>query len=117
MNKDFTLNNCLFVSVKLTKNADPDKNKYGSYGVGFDSRSEFSLIVGSIGKKVIIFGVDLSSSLHIDNKNKGFTQPKKRFVLSQHYNGNNNILFVNAIKIYQIKAFIIYHLWNTWSPS
>ena len=25
LNTDFTLNNCLFVSVKLTKNADPDK--------------------------------------------------------------------------------------------
>ena len=24
LNKDFTLNNCLFVSAKLTKNADPD---------------------------------------------------------------------------------------------
>ena len=25
---DFNLNNCLFVPVKLTKNADPDKYKY-----------------------------------------------------------------------------------------
>ena len=32
-NKDFTLNNCLVGSVKLTKNADPDKYKYGGYGV------------------------------------------------------------------------------------
>ena len=28
LNTDFALNNCLFVSVKLTKNADPDKYKY-----------------------------------------------------------------------------------------
>ena len=42
LNTDFTLGNCLFGSVKLTKNADPDKYKYSSYGIGFDSRSKFS---------------------------------------------------------------------------
>ena len=30
LNTDFTLNNCLFGSVKLTNNADPDKYKYSS---------------------------------------------------------------------------------------
>ena len=30
LNTDFTLNNCLFRSVKLNKNADPDKYKYSS---------------------------------------------------------------------------------------
>ena len=34
--------NCLFGSIKLTKNADPDKYKYCGYSIGFDSRSEFS---------------------------------------------------------------------------
>ena len=37
---DFTLGNCLFGSVKLTKNADLDKYKYTSYSIGFDSRSK-----------------------------------------------------------------------------
>ena len=41
INTDFTSNNCLFEYVKLTKNADPDKYKYSSYGIGFYSRSEF----------------------------------------------------------------------------
>ena len=41
LNTYFTLRNCLFSSVKLTKNADPDKYKYSGYGIGFDSRSEF----------------------------------------------------------------------------
>ena len=40
---DFTLKNCLFGSVKVTKNADPDKYKYSSYNKGFDSCSEFYL--------------------------------------------------------------------------
>ena len=36
LNADFTLNNCLFGYVKLTKKADPDKYKYSIYGIGFD---------------------------------------------------------------------------------
>ena len=70
LNIDFTLKNCLFGSVKLTKNADPDKYKYSGYEIGFDSRSEFSFTDGSVGKNVIIFGADISSSVQIDNENK-----------------------------------------------
>ena len=51
-NTDFTLNNCLFGSVELTKNADRYKNRQSSYGIGFDSRSEFSVTDGSVGKRV-----------------------------------------------------------------
>ena len=29
-----------------------------------------------------------------------FTQSRKRFVLSLHYNGSNSLLFVNATKVY-----------------
>ena len=32
--------------------------------------SEFSLPDGSVGKNVIIFGVEMSSAVHIDNKRK-----------------------------------------------
>ena len=83
-----------------------------------------------MGKNVIIFGADMSSSAHSDNKGRGililgerltlgldyttlaaeaiypinFTQPNKRFVLSLHYNRSSSFLFVNATKIYQFKA-------------
>ena len=40
LNTDFTLSNCLFGSVKRTKNIGLDKYKYTGYGIGFDSRSE-----------------------------------------------------------------------------
>ena len=70
LNTDFTLNNCLFGSVKLAKNADPDKYKYSGYGIGLYSCLEFSFTDGSMGKNIIVFGVDMSSSVHIDNKNK-----------------------------------------------
>ena len=33
-----------------------------------------------------------------------FTQPRKRFLLSLHYNGRNSFIFVNATKIYQFKV-------------
>ena len=76
--------------MKLTKNSDPKKYEYSSYGIGFDSTSQFSwtdgrmgenvflelrivllriLMDGSIGENVI-FGVDNSSPVHIDGTNK-----------------------------------------------
>ena len=116
LNTDFTLSNCLFGSVKLTKNADLDKYKYRGYGIGFDSCSEFSFTDGSFRKNVIIFAADMSSSVHTYNKGKdtlilgerptqglddtkltaeaiypiSFTQPNKRFVFSLHYNRSNS---------------------------
>ena len=70
LNTDFTLNNFLFGSVMLTKNADLNKWTYKGYGIEFDSRSEFSFTDERVGKNVIIFRADMSSSVHIDNKNK-----------------------------------------------
>ena len=67
---DPTLKNCLFGAVTLTKNADIDKYGYSGYGIGFDRRSSFSFPGGGFGQNVLIFGVDMSSSAHIDNKKK-----------------------------------------------
>ena len=64
-----TLENCLFGSVKLTKNADIDKYRYSGYGIEFYRKASFS-IGDEIGKDVIIFGVDMSSSSKIDNSKK-----------------------------------------------
>ena len=66
----FYFKNCFFGGVKLAENADLDKNGYGSYGTTFDSRSEFSLSDGSMGKNVIIFRADMSSSVHTENKGR-----------------------------------------------
>ena len=66
----FTLENCLFGAVKLTKNADIDKYKYSRYGIGFDRKGNFSFPSGGLGCNIIIFYVDMSSSVHIDNKKK-----------------------------------------------
>ena len=64
-----TLENCLFGSVKLTKNADIDKYGYSGYGTGFDRETSFS-IGNETGKIVTTFGVDMSSSSKIDNRKK-----------------------------------------------
>ena len=58
-----------YYSLKLTENADPDKQRYSCYGIGLDSRSEVLFTDGSMGKNVIIFRADMRSSVHIDNKN------------------------------------------------
>ena len=63
--------------VKLAKNVDPDKYVYTDYGIGFNSRSEISLPGGSVGKNVIAFGADMSSSLHISYKEKDILIPGK----------------------------------------
>ena len=70
LNIDFTLGNFLFGSIRLIKNADLCKYKYTGYGIGFDPRSEFLFTDGSYGKNVNILGADMSSSMHVDNKEK-----------------------------------------------
>ena len=67
---DPTIKNCLFGAVTLTKNADIEKYKYSGYGIGFDRRSIFSFTGGGFGQNVLIFGADMSTSTHIDNKKK-----------------------------------------------
>ena len=64
-----TLVNCLFGAVSLTKNADIDKYKYSGYGIGFDRASVY-LVGNGFGRNVIISRVDMSSSVHVDNKGK-----------------------------------------------
>ena len=107
-----------------TKNADPDKYGYSDYGIGLEARSQFSWSYSKCGKNVIVFGADMSSSVHVNNKNKNivvlgegptqglddttltaktkypinFTESGKKFVLSLHFNGSNSFLYVNAKK-------------------
>ena len=42
------MNKCLFGSVRPTKSADPDKQKYSRYSIGFDYCSEFVFIGGTM---------------------------------------------------------------------
>ena len=42
--------------------------KHSNCGTEFDSHSEFSFVYETAGKNVIVFGADMSSSVHIDKK-------------------------------------------------
>ena len=128
--KSFTIQNALFGAMQITKNAtDNDKNNYKGYGICFDERSEFGHTITEGGhahttdaRNVLIFGADMSSSVHATNranhiylmgtgltqgindttiyaeKNfyRNFTDFGKKFALSLHYNGDNSYLFVNG---------------------
>ena len=48
-----------------------------SFGTGFDRRSSFSFPGGGFGQNVIILGVDMSPSPHIDNKEKDTSSWKR----------------------------------------
>ena len=118
----------MFGAVKLTKHVDVDLYKYSGYGIGFDRKGSYS-IGDEVGRNVIIFGVDMSSSPHIDNNKKdililgkgptqglqhtltaeklysvNFTKENTKFCLSLHYNGANSYLFVNGTEIIKFKA-------------
>ena len=123
------LENCLFVAVELTKNVGIDKYKHSGYGIGLDSRGEFSHPSGGYGGNVIIFGPDMSSSAHANNEirsilvldkdfiqgiddpkiyaekmySTSFTVDNKKFCLSFHYNGDNSYIFVNGKEIINFK--------------
>ena len=136
--KSFTIQNALFGAMQITKNAtDNDKNNYKGYGICFDERSEFGHTITEGGhahttetRNVLIFGADMSSSVHTTNranhiclmgtgltqgtndatiyaeKNfyRNFTDFGKKFVSSLHYNGDNSYLFVNGKQELKFKA-------------
>ena len=110
----------------MIKHVDIDQYKYSGYDIGFDRKGEFSFDDG-FDRNCIIFAVDMSSSVHIDNKKKdililgkgptqglngtaeklysiNFSENNKTFSLSLHYNEANSYLFVNGTEIYKFKT-------------
>ena len=72
----FTIQNALFGAMQITKNAtDNSKNNYKGYGTCFDEGSQFghTMIEGgrthaTNGRNVLIFGADMSFSIHRTNR-------------------------------------------------
>ena len=119
----YTIQNALFGAMQITKNpTDNSKNNYKGYGLCFDERSNFSHTITqdgrqrtSNGKNLLIFGADMSSSIHATNranhiycfgegltqgingtticteKNywRNFTEHGEKFVLGLHYNDDD----------------------------
>ena len=121
----------MFGAIKLTKNSDISKYKYSGYGTGFDARETFLFPGGgSFAQNAIIFGADMSSSVHANNSTRNilvlgkkfiqridntkiypekmysinFSATKKRFCFSLHYYGDNSYLFVNGAEMIKFKA-------------
>ena len=67
---DPTLKNSLFIAVRLTNNADIGTYQYSGFGIRFDRKSALSFPGVGIGQNVILFGVDMSSSVHVYSKKK-----------------------------------------------
>ena len=128
---DYTVQNALFGSVKITKNAtDTSKHKYEGYGICFDEGGTFSKGGINNSRNVLIFGVHENSLVHANNKanniyvmgdlfvqgindttlyaekvySQNFTAENKKFVLSLHYNGDDSYLFVNGKQELKFKA-------------
>ena len=126
----FTIQDALFGAMQITKNAtDNSKNNYKGYGICFDEGSQFGHTMSedgrthiTNGRNVLIFGADMSFSVHATNRAnhiylmgdgltqgindttiyaekkyfRNFTEPDVKFVLSLHYNCDDSYLFVNG---------------------
>ena len=75
-----TLENCLFGAVSLTEHDDIDQYKYSGYGIRFDRKGEFSFCTRGFGRNVIIWGADMSSSVHTNNKTRSILVLGKDFI-------------------------------------
>ena len=115
--------------MQITKNADTSKYNYKGYGICFDERSTFGHTITEDGfahttnaRNVLIFGADMSFSVHATNranhiyvmetefvqgindttiyaeKNfyRNFTDRGKKYMLSLYYNCDDSYLFVNG---------------------
>ena len=116
----------MFSAVKLIKHVDVDQYKYSGYGNGFD---RCYWIDDKVGKNVIVFGKDMSSFPHIDNKKRyalilgkspaqglehtltaeilysiNFTKENAKALLGLYYKGAKSYLFVNGTEIIKFKA-------------
>ena len=134
----FTIQNALFGAMQITKNAtDNSKNNYKRCGICFDEGSQFghTMTEGgrtpvTNGRNVLIFGADMSFSIHRTNRAnhiyvmgdgltqgihdttlsvekkyfRNSTEPNVKFVLSLHYNGDDSYLFVNSRQALKFKC-------------
>ena len=115
--------------MQITKNADTSKYDYKRYGIYFDEGGQFGHTVTEGGRghttnarNVLIFGADMSFSVHATNRAnniyvmgkeliqgingttiyaeksfyRNFTDPGQKLVLRLHYNNDESYLFVNS---------------------
>ena len=129
----FTIQNALFGAMQITKNSDTSKCDYRGCGICFDERSQFGHTITEGGRAhttnvrhVLIFGADMSFSVHKTNRENhiyvmgdGFTQGIHNTTLKRTIgetlqtlvknlmiviNGDDSYLFVNGRQELKLKA-------------
>ena len=103
---DPTLKICLFGAVTLTKNTDIEKYGYSDYGIGFDRRPNFSFPGDRFGQNALIFGVDMISSTHIDNKKKNILVLGKGTTQELEHTLTAEKKYIQLILLFGIKHFV-----------
>ena len=115
-----TIQNALFGSMQITKNANIDKYKYKGYGICFDGRKEFAHVrkrgnfndtaMARNAINIYVMGKDYVQKINDTTiyaekiYYRNFTDLGHKFVLSLHYNGNNSYLYVNGNQELKFKA-------------
>ena len=80
---DNALKNCLFGAIKASRpndTTDLGKYIYSGYGIGFDHTGVFTHPEGNFLRTVIIFGADMSGSVHASNKTQNILVLAKAFI-------------------------------------
>ena len=117
----------MFGAVSLTKHVDTDQYRYLDVVLDLIEKESFHLVMDLV--ETIIFGADMSSSVHANNRKSNiivlgkdftqglsntiyveklysinFTKTNTKFYLSLHYNRSNSYLFVIGTEIHKFKA-------------
>ena len=79
------------MSLKLSHTR---KYGYSRYGIGFDRRGSFSFPGGGYGQNVLIFGVDMSFTAHIDNKKRHISiRNRSNTRIRTYFNCRKNVFY------------------------
>ena len=130
----FSLKDCLFGTVKLTKNADKSKFTHNRRGIAFDGKDSWSFTNGFV-RNVATFAVDNTSSSHTDIQKSNFLivsegptedinvgaaeknlalKKNTKFCLSLHYSGYESYIYVHKTEICKFKASDNVTYYNVW---
>ena len=80
----------LIVLLELKNgNTDINKYKYSWYGLGFSTKKYLHKVSGKNADDLIIFGVDLSDSIHAENKKNNILVLGKKSAKLKRYHYSN----------------------------
>ena len=83
INTTNALKNCLFGIVDADRpnnTKDPHKYTFSGYGIGFNHTGVLTHFEGNLARNVIIFGSDMSGSVHASNKTQNILVLGRAFI-------------------------------------